>query len=404
MMYPLTRYSYRLGAPGYLYSSDMKEAGYLPNNGFRDQRTALLWLQKHIRGFGGNPDDVTLMGESAGAVSTAVHLHSEQPLFKRAMMMSGSTLLMKPVPEFVAETNYQRAIELLELDALSPKERVQKLLEMDGQKLRATLLQGGVTPLPVIDGEICPVGVTFQNVINGSIDMPARNWCEGLILGDCAFDVRNHTNPMNGALLTFDLQGSILGLPLGKRKAGIAQAFVTSVSASMPESAAASLLSSYGLSPSTPDDEAFTKVLECGNDISFYAPTLAFARGMQSSMPVYVYRFNEPNTWPGPWQGRSTHIHDLVFLLQNFNHLMSDGQSQLAASFADGVIDFVNSKAPWQQWTTEQPAAKVLEVGGETIARDVPEQTGRRSEILRLADEVGFDALSWAFTLFLVGK
>lgn len=171
----------------------MKDAGYLPNNGFRDQRTALLWLRKHIGGFGGNPYDVTLMGQSAGAVSTAVHFHSEQPLFKRAMLMAGSTLLMGPAPESVAEANYQKAIKLLELEALSPKERVRSLLEMDGQNLRATLLQGGVTPLPVIDGEMCPVGVDFKSVMDGSINLSAKHWCDSLLIGDCAFDVSVQT-------------------------------------------------------------------------------------------------------------------------------------------------------------------------------------------------------------------
>lgn len=129
------------------------------------------------------------MGESAGAVSTSVHLHSEQPLFKRAMMMSGSTLLMGPVPETVAEANYQKAVKLLGIDSLSSKDRVRRLVEMDGQELRATLLKGGVTPLPVIDSDICPTGVDFKSVMDGSLKLSGKEWCSGLVLGDCAFDV-----------------------------------------------------------------------------------------------------------------------------------------------------------------------------------------------------------------------
>lgn len=170
----------------------MREAGYLPNNGFRDQRTALLWLQKYIGGFGGNPDDITLMGESAGAVSTAVHLHSEQPLFKRAMLMSGSTLLKGPAPLAVAEAVYEKVSKVLDLDSLTPQERVQKLVSMDGQQLRATLLQSGFAPqvaMPLVDGDICPIGVDFKAVMDGTLDLPGRHWCEGVLLGDCAFDV-----------------------------------------------------------------------------------------------------------------------------------------------------------------------------------------------------------------------
>jgi carboxylesterase type B len=188
----LTVTSYRVGAPGFLYSTELKEAGYLPNNGFRDQRTALLWLQEHVGGFGGNPDDITLMGESAGAVSTAVHLHSEQPLFKRAMLMSGSTLLKGPSPMAVADGNYQKASKVLGLDSLAPRERIQKLVSMDGQQLRSTLLQHGVAPLvsiPLVDGDLCPVRIDFKAVMDSSLNLPGRQWCESVLLGDCAFDV-----------------------------------------------------------------------------------------------------------------------------------------------------------------------------------------------------------------------
>ena len=193
----LTACSYRVGATGFLYSTEMKEAGYLPNNAFRDQRTALLWLQKHIGGFGGDPDNLTLMGESAGAVSTAVHLHSEQPLFKSAMLMSGSTLLMGPSPMAIADGNYQKASKTLGLDSLTAKERIQKLVSMDGQHLRSTLMQNGVAPLvsiPLVDEDLCPVEVDFKSVMNGSLSLPGRQWCDSVLLGDCAFDVSGTTS------------------------------------------------------------------------------------------------------------------------------------------------------------------------------------------------------------------
>jgi carboxylesterase type B len=189
--------NYRVGAPGFMYSEEMRQAGYLPNNGFRDQRTALLWLQKYIHGFGGNPENVTLMGESAGAVSTAVHLHSKRPLFKRAMLMSGSTLLMGPAPLEFAEANYQKALGALDLESLTPKERLEKLVSMDAYHLRDTLGESGVVQQvsrPLVDGDLCPTNVDFKAVMEGSLELPGKQWCESLLLGDCAFDVGN---PMN---------------------------------------------------------------------------------------------------------------------------------------------------------------------------------------------------------------
>lgn len=198
-------------------------------------------------------------------------------------------------------------------------------------------------------------------------------------------------------------QGSILSLPFGPRKAGIAKDFFDSIYSSLEGLTATQLFQGYDLTPDTPDEEAFTKILEFANDISFYAPTLAFAQGMQSSMPVFMYRFNEPNTWPGPWQGRTTHIHDLTYLLLNFNQFLSGDQSQLAEDFAADVIDFINGNEPWQRWTNDQTAAKVFKVGEKGVQTDEPERTERRSLITELAGEVGFDALKGAFTRFLIG-
>lgn len=56
-----------MGAFGFLTSDELRRAGYKANNGLRDQRVALEWVQKHIRDFGGDPDNVTVAGESAGA-------------------------------------------------------------------------------------------------------------------------------------------------------------------------------------------------------------------------------------------------------------------------------------------------------------------------------------------------
>lgn len=56
---------YRLGAFGFLSSAEVHEHG-TPNAGLLDQRFALEWVQQHIRKFGGDPNRVTIGGESAG--------------------------------------------------------------------------------------------------------------------------------------------------------------------------------------------------------------------------------------------------------------------------------------------------------------------------------------------------
>lgn len=64
------------------------------NNGLKDQNIALQWVQQNIANFGGNPQRVTILGNSAGAASVAFHMLSKQSagLFHAAIMQSGCAL------------------------------------------------------------------------------------------------------------------------------------------------------------------------------------------------------------------------------------------------------------------------------------------------------------------------
>lgn len=84
----ITSMQYRCGAFGYLYLN-MEDA---PGNvGMYDQSLAIKWIRDNIEYFGGDPDRITLFGESAGAGSIAVHLLSPESshLFQRAILQSG---------------------------------------------------------------------------------------------------------------------------------------------------------------------------------------------------------------------------------------------------------------------------------------------------------------------------
>ena len=87
----LVTVNYRLGPFGFLYSSDQSTAAP-GNQGLHDQVLALKWVRDNIQHFGGNPNDVTVFGESAGSMSVgALYLSPlTKGLFHRAIMQSGA--------------------------------------------------------------------------------------------------------------------------------------------------------------------------------------------------------------------------------------------------------------------------------------------------------------------------
>lgn len=67
--------NYRIGIFGFASTGDSVVPG---NNGLKDQQLALLWIQDNIQQFCGNPNDVTISGQSAGSVSVSYHLQSQK--------------------------------------------------------------------------------------------------------------------------------------------------------------------------------------------------------------------------------------------------------------------------------------------------------------------------------------
>ncbi|XP_035786941.1 esterase FE4-like [Anopheles albimanus] len=103
--------NYRLGSLGFTSTGTAECPG---NVGLKDQVAALRWIQQNIAGFGGRPDSVTLMGYSAGAISTALHLISpmSKRLFHRAIVMSGAPTAQWDVPEHQLELAQKQAVLL----------------------------------------------------------------------------------------------------------------------------------------------------------------------------------------------------------------------------------------------------------------------------------------------------
>jgi para-nitrobenzyl esterase len=93
--------NYRLGALGFLAHPALGPPGAVGNYGLADQQAALRWVRDNIAEFGGDPEKVTIAGESAGAISVCDHLVAPDSagLFRAAIIQSGPCQAQVALPE-----------------------------------------------------------------------------------------------------------------------------------------------------------------------------------------------------------------------------------------------------------------------------------------------------------------
>ncbi|XP_034943568.1 acetylcholinesterase-like [Chelonus insularis] len=155
----LVSMQYRVASLGFLYFGTPDVPG---NAGLFDQMMALQWIRDNIAAFGGNPDNVTLFGESAGAVSVSMHLLSplSRHLFNQAIMQSGSPTA--PWAMISREESFERGLRLAEAVGC-PHDR---------KNLQAVIdCLAAADPLDLVNNEWGTLGICdfpFVPVIDGS--------------------------------------------------------------------------------------------------------------------------------------------------------------------------------------------------------------------------------------------
>jgi len=176
-------YNYRLGALGFFAHPELaKESSHNTsgNYGVMDTIAALRWVQKNIAAFGGDPNRVTIDGESAGAIMIATMVGSPEGkgLFQRAMGQSGAWMglsMTKMRTRQQAEETGAKAAgsnSIAQLRAMS--------LEDLGQNLR------GVQAGPIVDGWLVPedLSITFAKGQQNKVDvLVGSNQDEGTFAG-----------------------------------------------------------------------------------------------------------------------------------------------------------------------------------------------------------------------------
>ncbi|KOV69319.1 carboxylesterase/lipase family protein [Streptomyces sp. MMG1121] len=162
--------NYRLGVEGYGLFPDAP-----PNPGLRDQLAALRWVHESIGAFGGDPDRITLCGQSAGAISAGALLAAPQSqgLIRRAVLQSGA-------PEALARDKVRRMVRRMATRLRIPA-TAEAFAAVDRDLLLHTQAEAGRLSSPVLGGP------AFGIVVDG--DLVPRDPLAALIDGDAAHDV-----------------------------------------------------------------------------------------------------------------------------------------------------------------------------------------------------------------------
>ncbi|MBN0987795.1 carboxylesterase/lipase family protein [Amphritea pacifica] len=168
--------NYRVGVDGFMHLE-----GAPDNRGLLDQIMAIEWVKNNIAGFGGDADQITIAGQSAGAESVAILLGTPkaQGLFQKAIMQSPPMQFFTPDEATRISASFAQKLEIpATIEALSavPYDKlVATVLDM-GNSIRnhdewGMISWGGTAFLPVADGEIV-AGSPMESIARVSSEIP----------------------------------------------------------------------------------------------------------------------------------------------------------------------------------------------------------------------------------------
>ncbi|XP_048211351.1 acylcarnitine hydrolase-like isoform X12 [Perognathus longimembris pacificus] len=266
---------YRLGVPGFFSTGDQHATG---NWGYLDQVAALRWVQQNIAHFGGNPDRVTIFGESAGGTSVSSHVVSpmSQGLFHGAIMESGVALL----PDLISSSSDAVSSVVANLSACE---------QMDSEMLVRCLRAKS-------EEEMLAITKTFK-IIPGVVDGAFLPRHPKELLASADFhpvpSIIGVNNDEYGWLLPMlsGVSDTIKGI---NRKTLPAVMQKTVGIMNLPAECADLLMEEY--MGDTEDPQALqAQFQEMMGDFMFVMPALQVAHIQRSHGPVYFYEFQHPH-------------------------------------------------------------------------------------------------------------
>ena len=351
--------NYRLGALGFLAHPALATPGQDPGNyGLADQQAALRWVRGNIGAFGGDPDRVTIAGESAGAMSVCDHLVAPESagLFRAAIMQSGPCQAQADLAagerisvDYAARAGCRSMATALRCLLALPADRL-----YDGP---AYFRIGSTNPLsgPLTGTGILPVAPNTVAARAPTARVP-------VLIGSTADEYTLFV------ALNYLRQHRIAPYPTLLREAFGGQA--AAVAARYP-------LSRY-------DGSAGLAYAAAVTDGVFACPIDTMAAGLARRAPVYAYEFNDRHA-PVPEPLRHTpfaagagHALELRYLFQMGGAPALDAeQHQLSDEMVAYWSRFVTTGAPdvpdqpeWPALDPDHPEVLSLQTGGSTLTTD----------------------------------
>lgn len=331
----LVAINYRLGPLGYFaHPALTKAAGSktpVGAYGLMDQIAALKWVQRNIAAFGGDPNNVTVFGESAGGMSTLALLATPQAkgLFHKAIVQSGGGWFEPDSLKAQEEAGLAAAEKL----GLPAKATVAQLRAVPVETLIKTV-DGDFGPFP--DGRLLPRTATQAFAAGAEIDVP-------MIIGW-----------NNG-------EDSLLGGPGGG----------ATFAASLPPMAR-----SFYEDAAAEGDEALGRAVF--TDRVFGAPARWIARQGADGAPVFLYHFSYVGDRFRRVLDRAHHAAEIQYVFEYWGRrtpdsVVSDEDRAMAALMHGCWVAFARTGAPACEdlaWPAYDPVSdQLLEFGRETAVR-----------------------------------
>ena len=358
--------NYRLGALGWLADAPLADVhGDSGNYGLMDQQLAMKWVRDNIRGFGGDPDKVTIAGESAGGLSTLSNLVSPTAtgLFRGAIVESGAYMLFTVRSLAAQETlgaQFAAAVGCGTPSATNTNAMIAACLR--GTPV-ATLLkfQGIINASPTAGVAIFPQQGLAQAFTSGNFNqvpvLQGTNLNEGTLFEPLTLDPTFTFVPGGPAQALLDANMGSLAF-----YEGLIAAFPGVPNNAFFEPAVANLYPptnfpnpDNGGKPSA--DEALSQIF---TDIVFACNGRSANQLLSNFVPVYAYEFADPNA-PDLFQ-------PLIGFSYGAAHT-SELQYLFDAKTLQGPIDAAaNAKSPAPGAATQPPP---LTTGGTELAGEM---------------------------------